>query len=296
MNSLTQAGKDKVCLWSDHFILNGRESGILLLKVIIQESHLNSNITMNSIRTQLSNLDEYITTIGCNIIKFNEHVKCLIEQLNAHGGETQDLLANLFKAYVSVKDAHFVDYVNEKFSQYEEGELMEADQLMTLTANKCKNMMIQNQWEVPSPHDTTIQALESKVEKLQQELKCAPKQQQQKNPNKKKEDQSTKPQHPKWLTNNEKPQRDNFPLSECGMGTNGTGVPRKLEENVRDDGSITLMRVAKGRHSEVSIRNGHERMHRNKRKPNRRARGKKKPVMGKNESIIVLRRFCHYFQ
>ena len=102
----------------------------------------------------MSNLDEYITTIECDIIKFNEHVKCLIEQLNARGGETQDLLTNLFKAYVSVKDARFVDYVNEKLSRYEEGEPMEADQLMTLTSNKYKNVMIQNQWEAPSPHDT----------------------------------------------------------------------------------------------------------------------------------------------
>ena len=160
MNSLTQAGKDKVHLWSDQFILNGQESGILLLKVIIWESHLNTNGTMNLIRTQLSNLDEYITTIGCNIIKFNEHVKRLIEQLNARGGETQDLLTNLFKAYVSVKDARFVDYINEKLSRYEEGEPMEADQLITLTANKYKNMMIQNQWEASSPHDATIQALQ----------------------------------------------------------------------------------------------------------------------------------------
>ena len=85
---------------------------------------------------------------------------------------------------------------------------MEADQLMTLTANKYKNMMIQNQWEAPSPHDTTIQALQTKVEKLQRELKQAPKPMQQKNlqPQKKKEGQSVKPQRPKWLVNNEKPQ------------------------------------------------------------------------------------------
>ena len=99
----------------------------------------------------MSNLDEYITTIGCDIIKFNEHVKRLIEQLKARGGETHDLLTNLFKAYTAVKDTRFVDYVNEKLSRYEEGEQMEADQLMTLTANKYKNMMIQNQWEAPSP-------------------------------------------------------------------------------------------------------------------------------------------------
>ena len=146
MNSLTQAGKDKVRLWSDQFILIGRESGILLLKIIIRESHLDTNATTNSIRTQLSNLNEYITTIGCDIINFNEHVKRFLEQLKAHGRETHDLLTNLFKAYISVKDACFVDYVNEKFSRYKEGEPMEADQLMTLSANKYNNMMIQNQW------------------------------------------------------------------------------------------------------------------------------------------------------
>ena len=178
MNSLTQPGKDKLRLWSDQFIFNGRASGILLLKVIIRESHLDTNAPTNSIRTQLSNPDEYITTIGCDIIKFNEQANCLIEQLNARGGETQDLLTNLFKAYVSVKDTCFVDYINEKSSQYKEGERMEADQLMTLTANKYKNMMIQNQSEAPSPQDTNIQDLESKVEKLQcDELKCALKQQ-----------------------------------------------------------------------------------------------------------------------
>ena len=170
MNLLTQAGKDKVRLWSDQFILKRCESGILLLKIIIRESHLDTNATTNSIRTQLSNLDEYITTIGCDIIKFNEHVKRLLEQLKTRGGETHDLLTNLFKAYISVKDAHFVDYVTDKLSRYEEGEPMEADQLMTLTANKYKNMMIQNQWEAPSPHDAAIQALQSKVEKLQREL------------------------------------------------------------------------------------------------------------------------------
>ena len=208
MNSLTQAGKDKVRLWSNQFILNGRESGILLPKVIIRESHLDTNATTNSIRMQLSNLDEYITTIGCDIVKINEHVKLLLEQLKARGGETHDLLTNLFKAYISVKDAHFVDYVNEKLSRYKEGEPMEADQLMTLTANKYKNMMIQNQWEAPSPHGAMIQALQTKVEKLQRELKRAPKpmQQKSKQPQTKKEGQTVKPQRPKWLVNYEKPQ------------------------------------------------------------------------------------------
>ena len=111
MNSLTQARNDKVHLWSDQFILNGRESGIPLLKIIIRESHLDTNTTMNLIRTQLSNLDEYVPTIGCGIIKLNKHVTHLLEQLNACGGESHVLLTNSFKAYISVKDARIVDYL-----------------------------------------------------------------------------------------------------------------------------------------------------------------------------------------
>ena len=157
---------------------------------------------------------------------------------------------------------------------------------MTLTANKYKNMMIKNQWEAPSPHDATIQALESKVEKLQRELKRTPKVSQQKNPQKKKENENTKPQRPKWLINNENHRSDNNPALGYGMETNGTGVPRKQEVNVRDVGSATTHRVVKGKHSEVSTKRGHVRKHLNKRKPKRRTRGRKRTIMTKNESAI----------
>ena len=165
---------------------------------------------------------------------------------------------------------------------------MEADQLMTLMANKNKSMMIQNQWDAPSPHDETIQALESKVEKLQRELKCAPKVMQHKNTQKKKEGESTKPQRPNGCPTMRNPRRDNFPASGCGMETNCIGVPKKLEVNVRDAGSITLLQVVKGRHSKGSTERGCLRMHLNQRNLKRRARGRYKPMMEKKRSAINL--------
>ena len=166
---------------------------------------------------------------------------------------------------------------------------MEADQLMTLTANKYKNMMIQNQWEAPSPHETSIQALESKVEKLiQQELKRAPKVKQHKNPQKKKRDKVPNHNAPNCCPTMRNPIRGNFPASGCGTETNGIGVPKKLEVNVRDAGSVTLPQVAKGRHSKVATRKGHLRMHLNKRNLIGRVRGRKKPLMEKKGSAINL--------
>ena len=68
------------------------------------------------------------------------------------------------------------------------------------------------------------------------------------------------------------PKTGNFPASGCGMETNGIGVPKKQEVNVRDDGSVTLPQVAKGRHLKVSIKRVHLRTHLNQRKLKRKAR------------------------
>ena len=80
--------------------------------------------------------------------------------------------------------------------------------------------------------------------------------------------------------------RDNNPAPGYGMETNGTDVPRKLEVNVKDVGSVTTHQVVKGKHSKVSTKRGHVRRHLNKRKPKRRTRGRKRTIMTKNKSTI----------
>ena len=64
MSSLSPEAKKKIMLWSEQYQLDMNDtkysSGVALLKVIIRESHLDTNATSNSIRTKLSNLDVYI--------------------------------------------------------------------------------------------------------------------------------------------------------------------------------------------------------------------------------------------
>ena len=63
MISLTGEEKKKVMIWSDQyeFEVNGVEynSGVALLKVIIRESHIDTNATTNQIRMKLSSLDNH---------------------------------------------------------------------------------------------------------------------------------------------------------------------------------------------------------------------------------------------
>ena len=78
---LSKVGRTKVMVWEDQYKIKGRPSGNLLIKIIICESHLDSNATTTLIRNQLISLDHFITTVGCDITKFNAHVQLLLEGL-----------------------------------------------------------------------------------------------------------------------------------------------------------------------------------------------------------------------
>ena len=106
MSSLTDEAKKKVSIWSSQYRIgeDNQVSGVALLKVIIRESHLDTNATTNQIRTKLSTLDTYILTINCDIGRFNQYVKLLLQSLTARNQTTNDLLINLYKAYGAVND------------------------------------------------------------------------------------------------------------------------------------------------------------------------------------------------
>jgi len=97
--------------------------------------------------------------------------------LTARGETTQDLLANLFKAYKAVTDHEFVTYIHKKEDNYEEGVNINTNTLMLQVDNKFKTMFQAKTWNAPSPKEEKILALETQIQKLQKEKKKKPKQQ-----------------------------------------------------------------------------------------------------------------------
>jgi hypothetical protein len=116
MASLTNAAKKRISLWSDQYRIGNNDlcSGVSLLKIIIRESHLDTNATTNQMRTKLSNLDSYILTVDSDIGKFNQYVKLLLQSLTARNQKTSDLLINLFKGYGAVSDEVFRAWLMRK--------------------------------------------------------------------------------------------------------------------------------------------------------------------------------------
>ena len=96
--------------------------------------------------------------------------------MTARGETTNDLLANLFKAYKTISDCEFVSYIHKKEDEYEEGAEINPDALMLLADNKFKTFRQAETWNAPSPEEEKILALETQIQKLQKEKK-KPKQQ-----------------------------------------------------------------------------------------------------------------------
>jgi hypothetical protein len=139
-NSLSKIGKAKVWVWKEDFHLNAIPTGILLLKVIIREAHIYTNATVRHLREKISSLDAFISTIGHDVEKFNAHVINIVNGLKARGHNSQDVLANLFKAYKFIPDKEFVRYIKEKEGSYDDGTDTTAEALMLRAADKYKRM------------------------------------------------------------------------------------------------------------------------------------------------------------
>ena len=171
MKSITKTGRDKITIWKSNYMLGNPPlpSGVLLLKIIIRESHIDTHATTSHIRTSLSNLDTYMPTIGSDIEKFNIYVKGLVEQLSARGEVTHELLTFLFKGYKAAQDKAFVKYIAKKEDEYEEGTVTVPEILMTQASNKFKTRRLRGVWMAPTPEEATIIALSAEVDKLKKQ-------------------------------------------------------------------------------------------------------------------------------
>ena len=166
MASLSEDTQEKVMIWVDQYQIEIDDtkynSGVALLKVIIRESHLDTNATTSQIRTKPSSLDMYITTVNSNIGKFNQYVKLLVQSLTARNQSTSDLLINLFKGYSAVSDEIFRAWLSRKQDDHEEGETITPDEHMQAAKNKYDAMVEKGTWNAPTAEEKIV-ALEAKL-------------------------------------------------------------------------------------------------------------------------------------
>ena len=159
MNSLCKESKDTATTSKDEYFLEDKLSDSSLLKLIIQESHIDTNATADNTRKKLSSLDTYMPTIDHNI-------RNLVQALAARGHSTTDLLTNLFKVYMTLPDKRFKAYINGKLERHEEGMTITRLQLMPWAKMRYEILFEKNEWNAPTEEEKQILALQAQVNYL----------------------------------------------------------------------------------------------------------------------------------
>jgi hypothetical protein len=149
-------------------------AGPLLLKLIISKAHVDSRATVSFIRTSLTLLDAKMIELDSNVETFNQYVKAQIKNLAARGEPSSDLLINLFKGYRAANDVEFADFIRRKVNSYEEGEDINANNLMADALTKYKARKLTDEWSAPTKEQGQILALTAQVELLSKSAKKSP--------------------------------------------------------------------------------------------------------------------------
>jgi hypothetical protein len=153
-------------LWKKDFYIDGVPCGLSFLRVIIRESHLDSNAATAVLRTELSQLDQYMATVGHNILAFNEKVQSNVESLGARDATTTDLLTHLFIGYKVVPDKNFRTYIDKLESEHFEGRDLSPTTLMMLTSTRYRQLLLQKRWEARSEEEEKLLAMQAKLDDL----------------------------------------------------------------------------------------------------------------------------------
>ena len=176
MNSLTEECSNRIINRPSEYTIQvggtAFVSAILLHKALMQRAIVDTRSTSSNFRTNLSSLDTYMPLVNSNIEKFNEYVSTCVLGLEARGETSEDLLDFLFKGYKVAADKKFVEYIEQKETDYFDGADLTPDKLMQLAENKYAARVERGLWGGKSEEQKQIIALTSTVTSLKNSLKA----------------------------------------------------------------------------------------------------------------------------
>jgi hypothetical protein len=161
----------KITPWATQYMVSNHLTSLPLLKVIIHDSHIDTNARMCMIHKDLSSLNKHLVLQGYNVNKLNTFVQNMLKQLCTCGATIMDLLPYLFKGYKVAKDEDFIKYIKDKEDKYDEGSDLTPETLMVHVLNKYKTLIQAGMYNKPSKNQEKILTLKAKLQKVEKDFK-----------------------------------------------------------------------------------------------------------------------------
>jgi hypothetical protein len=170
MESVDEATEGKMTNQSKGYTIPGnnpQESGVCYLKLLLQNSEADTRAIASVVRARLVELPSYIVNEAKqDIVTYNAYVREQVALLTARGEQLSDTLYNLFRAYKACSDEGFLAYIQRFKDRHDEGGTITTDELMTKAEQKYKTLLLDKEWNRPSPEQEDIIALRAQFEEL----------------------------------------------------------------------------------------------------------------------------------
>jgi hypothetical protein len=168
MNSLTAAAQMTIRLKKDEYTVGGVAIGILMFKVIMKTTTLDSEITSRHIRTKIQDLHIFAKQVGGDVKQIKEYFNLLVVELASRGQVCEDARDHVLKAFKACEDRSFKEWVGRTQDAIDVGkEDLSAKQLLDLGLFKYERLVMEGEWQAPSPEEAQIVALRAEIEELQ---------------------------------------------------------------------------------------------------------------------------------
>ena len=113
---------------------------MIIFNIVMKKAIINTRATKSNMLENLKILYTCIATVNSDIEKSNEFAKINYEAMTACGDICNGMFYNLFKGYLKEGYTEFVRYIKHKKDKCVDGEDIDKNKLMNLTANKYKNI------------------------------------------------------------------------------------------------------------------------------------------------------------
>jgi hypothetical protein len=160
----------------DYKTLSGENSGLLLLRLIITESTLETKSTINNMWGKLtSGMPAIMASHGNDIFKFNTSVRAIQVNLRARGQDPEAIVPQLFQVYASCEpdDSPFSRYIEYVENQFNEGTDMDAVDLMSKAEEKYKELVDRQLFKSAKGGTNDLVVLQTKLDAMTEKLKTA---------------------------------------------------------------------------------------------------------------------------
>ena len=149
------------------YTVDGTKVAALYLKLIFKKCEVGTAASVAVLRAKLQDLPKSMKENGNNIKDFHSDVKAMIIKLKSYGEEVNDLVHNLFIAYLTAKDSEFTRAIKDERRDYLLGKKnVTADELMVFAETLYSLMIEENTWGTHQDQEEQIVALISEINLL----------------------------------------------------------------------------------------------------------------------------------